>query len=112
MKISPYKKIITDLLTENHFLSIADIHSCIPEADYSTIYRNIEQLLEDKKIKKILLDQKTSLYELIHEHEHDHFICDTCGDVTEINLPRKKLAISLPISDITIRGRCGNCVSC
>lgn len=109
MRTNIYKEKIIGLLKKNHLLSITDIHKAIPKADYSTVYRNIEQLLDDKKIKKVLIDNKTSVYELVHENDHDHFVCDDCGDISEIEVSRKKLGISLPISDITIRGLCNNC---
>ena len=109
MRTNIYKEKILKLLRDNHLLSIKDIHRTIAEADYSTIYRNIEQLLADKKIKKVLIDNKTSVYELVPGNEHDHFICNDCGEVEEISVSRKNLAIPLTITDITIRGLCSNC---
>lgn len=110
MRTSIYKKEILKVLSKHHVLSIADIHRAIPDADYSTIYRNIEKLLEEKEIKKVLIDQKTSLYEIVDDHAHDHFVCDDCGDVAEISIPREGLGVKLPVSDITVRGQCGDCV--
>lgn len=109
MRTNVYKEKIINLLKKNHLLSVADINQAIPEADYSTVYRNVEQLFADQKIKKVLINNKTSVYELVHENEHDHFVCDDCGDIAAIEVSRKKLGIRLPISDITIRGLCNNC---
>lgn len=109
MRTNIYREKIIYLLKKSHLLSITDIHKAIPEVDYSTVYRNVEQLLDDKKIKKVLIDNKKTVYELVHENEHDHFVCDDCGDVSEIEILRKKLGIALPISDVTVRGLCINC---
>lgn len=109
MRTNLYKNKIVKLLEDHHLLSIANIHRAVPEADYSTIYRNIKQLLNDKKIKKVLIRNKTIMYELIRGNKHDHFVCDDCGDVAEIEVSRKKIGISLPITDITVRGLCSDC---
>jgi len=109
MRTNVYKEKILNLFQDTHLLGTVDIHKSIPEADYSTIYRNVEHLLEENKIKKVLVDTKTVVYELVHGNEHDHFICDDCGDVEEIEVSRKKLGISLLITDVTIRGLCSNC---
>lgn len=109
MRTNKYREKILSLLKKNHLLSIADMHQALPEADYSTIYRNVEQLFGDKEIKKILIDNKTAVYEIAQENEHDHFICDGCGDISEIEIARKRIGITLPISDITIRGTCNTC---
>lgn len=109
MRTHVYKKQIVDLLKKNHTLSIADIHKAIPKADYSTIYRNVEHLLEQKEIKKIVVNNKSTVYELAHGNNHDHFVCDDCGTVDEIEVSRKNIDINLPITDITVRGICNNC---
>lgn len=109
MRTNVYKEKIVELFGCHHLLSIADIHTALPEADYSTIYRNVEHLLDAKQIKKVVVDTKTVVYELVHGNEHDHFVCDDCGEVEEIALARKELGIELAITGITIRGVCGNC---
>ena len=92
MRANLYKDKIVKLLRDTHFLSIARIHESVPEADYSTIYRNIKQLLDDKKIKEVLIGNKVIVYELVYGNEHDHFVCDDCGDVAEIEVPERKSA--------------------
>ena len=45
------------------------------EADFSTIYRNVNQLLEEKAIRKLVVGNKSIEYESAFD-SHDHFICN------------------------------------
>lgn len=111
MRTNKYKDRIVDILKNGHLMAIEDIRSQISEADFSTIYRNIELLLKEQKIKKVVVDNKHTLFELRADHEHDHFICDDCGSIESIELPR--LAKSLKgkkVNEITVHGSCNACI--
>ena len=115
MKISIYKQKIIDILKKNHLLSIADIHDKIPEANFSTIFRNIEILKTEGLVKQIIADKDLVLYELIEKgHTHDHFVCDDCGDVQIIHIDKKDLHIKgkSEVSEVTVHGKCSDCCSC
>ncbi|MCD8508419.1 MAG: transcriptional repressor [Candidatus Pacebacteria bacterium] len=110
MKTSKYKQHILDVLGEHHLLSIKDIHAYMPDADFSTIFRNIEQLAKEGIVKKVTVSKDHVLYELAH-HAHDHFVCDDCGDVQEVDA---RPYIPLPqhigsIADVVMRGTCTAC---
>ncbi len=109
MRTNTYKEKILKVLTKKHLLTIAQLHEAIPEADYSTIFRNIEQLHKDKLIKKIVIGNKINAYELAHE-DHGHFVCDDCGNIeaVDISISKNKLK-NKTINDITFRGVCGKC---
>ncbi len=107
MRTNIYKEHILKLLKKKHLLTIAEIHKAIPDADYSTVFRNVEQLLSDKKIKRVMIDNKSMAYESAHE-SHDHFICNDCGKVEEIHIPHKAIK-GRRVDDITVRGSCTNC---
>ncbi len=108
MRISIYKEKILALLRKKHLLTIAEIHKALPDADYSTVFRNVEQLLKDKEIKKVMIDNKSIAYESAHE-SHDHFICNDCGSVESIHIPHKAIQ-GHKIEDITVRGSCNKCI--
>jgi Fe2+ or Zn2+ uptake regulation protein len=109
MRTNIYKQKILSVLHKGHLLSIADIHKAIPEADYSTIFRNIEQLLGTNEIKKVMIDTKSIAYES-GDHGHDHFICNDCGLVESIHLPQTKNVLRhKTVTDITVRGLCTEC---
>ena len=112
MRTNIYKDKIIALLEKNHLLSISDIHKKISDADYSTVYRNIEQLVSDEEIKKVVLDKDSVVYEINNiKNKHDHFICTDCGSVDEI----ERSVISLGflkkhnITDVLFRGICKSC---
>lgn len=107
MRTSVYKDRIVSLLREQHLLTIAQIHQAIPEADYSTIFRNVEQLLKLKKLRKLVIDGKSPAYELA-DSRHDHFICNDCGQVEEVTIALPSLH-GRTVDEVTVRGTCKTC---
>jgi len=107
MRTNVYKEQILSLLQKKHLLTIAEIHKAIPEADYSTIFRNVEQLLSGKEIKKVMIDNKSVAYESTKE-SHDHFICNDCGTVEAIHISHNSIK-GRKVDDITVRGSCNKC---
>ena len=106
MKTNTYKEKIKQYIAKNHLVSISQISEVITEANFSTIYRNVEQMVIDNELKKIVFDKDNVKYELA-EHHHNHFMCDTCGDVDEIELQIKnKTKIE---RDAVVHGLCGKC---
>lgn len=109
MRTNIYKEKIISLLRKKHLLTIAEIHKAIPEADYSTIFRNVEHLLAGKVIKKVMIDNKSIAYESAMD-SHDHFICNNCGTVESIHIPHKSIK-GRKVDDITVRGSCNKCTN-
>lgn len=109
MRISKYKQSIIELLRKTHLASIADIHAAIPDADYSTIFRNVEQLQAVGDIKQVVLANKVVAYELT-EDNHDHFICTDCGSIEILQMPIRSMLPHTTISDVTVRGVCTDCI--
>jgi len=107
MRTNIYKNQIVNLLKKKHLLTIAQIHKAIPNADYSTVFRNVEQLLKNSVIKRVLVDSKSIAYESASE-SHDHFICNDCGKIESIQIPHN-LIEGRKIDDITVRGSCVDC---
>ncbi len=109
MRINVYKEYILKLLKKKHLLTIAEIHKAIPTADYSTVFRNVEQLLAERKIKRVMINNKFTAYESYQE-SHDHFICVDCGKIEEVNISHN-LIKGRKIHDVTVRGSCSKCNS-
>lgn len=107
MRTSAYRGQIIALLEKRHFLTIAEIHEAIPRADYSTIFRNVEQLLSDRKIRRVAVGGRSAAYESADE-SHDHFICNDCGKVEEIHVSRASIR-GKKVDDVTVRGSCDEC---
>lgn len=114
MRTNVYKNKIVQLLQKSHLLSISDIHKKITGADYSTVYRNVEQLVSEETIKKVVLDRDNVMYEMSGEKSsHDHFVCIDCGDVIEIHIVPKVRSLlqtsKCVVTDVVARGRCAKC---
>lgn len=112
MRTNIYKDKIIKLLKKKHLLSIFDIHKHISDADYSTVYRNIEKLENDGEIKKVVFDKDKVLYEIKdNDRHHDHFVCTDCGLVDEIDSKSLK-SDSLKkylVTDVLVKGLCNKC---
>lgn len=107
-----YKTKILSLLKRSHLLSIAEIHKKVPQADYSTIFRNVNQLVKGGEIKKVVLDKDVVVYELNDEQKsHDHFICKCCGLVEVLKFNRSTLTKGQKfiVSDVLVKGECQKC---
>ena len=109
MRTSIYKEKILKVISNGHLLTISEINKHIPDADYSTIFRNVEILLSCGKIKKVFIDNKTIAYEIAKE-DHDHFICNKCGTVECVKVSHKSIE-GRKVEEITIRGICNNCIA-
>ncbi len=110
MRTNTHKNKILDVLGKAHLLSLAAIHKQIPGSDFSTIFRNTEQLCAEKLVRKVTISKDTILYEAMEKnHRHDHFICTDCGTIESIHIP-KKITNKGIIDDVLVRGTCNECV--
>ena len=79
----------------------------------ATVYKNINTMLDAGIIQEIKVPQKKSKFE-ITKHKHSHFVCEKCGEVYDVEQP-KKLDIELPEgfepkeASVMISGICKEC---
>ncbi len=79
----------------------------------ATVYKNINTMLDAGIIQEIKVPQKKSKFE-ITKHKHSHFVCERCGEVYDIDMP-KKLDIELPEgfqpkeASVMVVGVCKSC---
>jgi Fe2+ or Zn2+ uptake regulation protein len=85
-KITRQREAILTVLSEgDHQLLTAQeifkrVLSIGPGTNFSTVYRNLELLLQEGIVRKVELDREASYYELDHnEDHHHHLICRGCG---------------------------------
>ena len=113
MRTNTYSEKIIDVLSQHHLKTIGDINDLIPEADYSTIFRNIKALVKDGTVRSLTLDDAKVFYELADAHKHDHFLCTDCGDVTVTKQVAHQMQDVIPkghkVFDIIMRGICKKC---
>ncbi|MDQ5883355.1 MAG: hypothetical protein QG654_268 [Patescibacteria group bacterium] len=109
MKTSSYKYKILSLLSKKHLLSVAEIQEKVG-ADFSTVFRNLESLVKEEKIKKIFISKDSVMYEKSTDNSHDHFVCDDCGKVESLEISHKNIKVKGSVKDILVRGTCAGCV--
>lgn len=93
-------------------MSIAEICKEIPSVDFSTVFRNLEQLCLQGEVRKIFLDKENILYEIMNvDNPHDHFFCVSCRKISSLP-PLQKNLEEMPhsqILDVLVRGICKQC---
>jgi Fur family transcriptional regulator, ferric uptake regulator len=90
--------------------------------DRATIYRNLIELTEAGLVSRVELGDHVWRFELRrpgggHERDHPHFVCVDCGDVTclssvSVNIkpaPGSKQSPIGKITEVLLKGRCGQC---
>jgi Fur family transcriptional regulator, ferric uptake regulator len=61
------------------------VKESLPSTAYSTIYRIVNQLLQENKIIKVDWRQRSSKYEWADRPHHHHVVCETCDTVVDID---------------------------
>ncbi len=122
MNYSKQRETILKTLTENAVHPTAEallefLHEKNVDIGYTTLYRNLNQLVENGIIKKI--DGLNSCAHFDHNtYEHYHFICNVCGKVYDVPssvapdlLKNAQLATGFDIEkyDILFQGTCTDC---
>ena len=108
MKKHFYQQDIIDICTENHLTVdaiFAEIQKKYPKAGRSTIYRNVEEMCDTKKLTKIIGVGAKAYFEATKK-PHAHFICRETGVIHDIPLPvldLSHLPSSCSIENIDIR---------
>jgi len=65
------------------------VHKKLPRISLATVYRNLHSLVEEGKIRSILLDEQAARFDP-ETSEHDHFVCERCGRVIDLFLRRAR----------------------
>lgn len=111
MRSNVYREKVLSVLEGAHLMSITDIQKKVTGADFSTVFRNVEQLVNDGAVKKVVISKDVVLYEANKQnHDHDHFVCNDCGTVESIKTPKIALKGKAIATDVLIRGTCNECV--
>lgn len=93
------------------------VRRTLPRISLGTIYRNLQRLVEEGKIRMFLLGERLARYDPMLA-EHDHFICQQCGRVEDVLLERNRQVNLAPLvhkgftvtaHSLTIQGLCQKC---
>ena len=89
----------------------------MPRLSLGTVYRNLNQLADAGRLKKIPLADGSCRFDKTRE-AHSHIVCEVCGSVADVHLPSFQ-ALELAIAeetdfvlrsyDVVLRGVCKHC---
>lgn len=91
----------------------------LPRISLATVYRNLQRLVEDGKIRTVLLGERVARYDP-EVSDHDHFICEGCGRVIDLFLERDRQVDLAPLvgdgyivtsHTLTVYGVCQVCTA-
>jgi Fe2+ or Zn2+ uptake regulation protein len=91
----------------------------LPRISLATVYRNLQRLVEDGKIRIVLLGERVARYDP-ETSDHDHFICESCGRVIDLFLERDRQVDLTPLTsdgyivtthNLTVYGLCRVCAA-
>ncbi len=90
-KFTNQRKTIIEIFlsSQKHLLTAAQIYDETRQKNlplnYSTVYRNLETLLECGLVKRVSLQDGTASYEYNRHQHHHHLICLKCHDAEMID---------------------------
>ncbi len=95
----------------------SDIRQIHPNVSLGTVYRNLSLLAEEKRIRKIVTGDGILRFDY-NVMPHDHFICQSCGNVSDFcNTDSDNIHSDVPEDFegkierrvVTFYGLCKNC---
>ncbi len=120
LKATPQRLEIVGALYVQGHLNIDTLYSELknkfPSISLSTIYKNINTMIDKGFLSELKIPSEKNLYELIKE-EHSHVICTQCKKVTDIHLNISSLLqearniskYKFQKSSIILNGTCPEC---
>ncbi len=121
---SKQREIILNVIKDMHTHPTAEeiyekVHDVDEKISKSTVYRNINILVDNGKIRKISMPSGSDRYDYFHKI-HNHIVCEKCGKVFDFNceLPielkeaiMNQLHNKITLTDnIKINGICNDCM--
>jgi Fur family transcriptional regulator, ferric uptake regulator len=89
IRLTPQRRMILAAITSSQgHLTAEEILQRIvplyPDMNISTVYRNLERLLELRLLAVTDLGGGSVRYEVVGEQRHHHLICSSCGSMVEL----------------------------
>ena len=73
-----------------------------PTISKSTVYRNLEQLVEVGLVKKISTGDNFEHYDIERNDGHSHLVCKCCGEIFDINSVTHPLPLNLYFGTLAV----------
>jgi len=121
--ITPQRRLLLSIMqnAEKH-LDAKELYHRASERDpnisFATVYRNLRLFEEQGLIKERHLGQAHCYYEMKRLGEHQHLICEACGQVIEFESPlirklvaevQRKNNFSVTNVELYLEGHCHKC---
>src|SRR3954451_15149420 len=92
LKRSDQREVILDtFLRAQRHLSVDDLLQLVqkrrPDIGRTTVYRTLKLLNEAGLAQELVLQGQTYFEREYKRHHHDHFICNSCGEIFEFESP-------------------------
>ena len=87
-----------------------------PTLGIATVYRNIQTLVSEGWLQPVEIPGETTRYEVAGKEHHDHFQCNTCGKVFDLEgcmapaMPKLPKGFQATGHEIFPYGTCADCV--
>ncbi len=121
-RATPQLAAVYEALQGDHSHPSADeiyqrVRRTLPRISLGTVYRNLQRLVEEGRIRMFLLGERVARYDPIVT-EHDHFICQQCGRVEDVLLERDRRVnlthlvdegFTVTAHSLVVRGLCQSC---
>ena len=95
------------------------VHKKLPRISLATVYRNLNSLVAEGRIRTLLLDEQGARFDP-ETSQHDHFVCERCGRVVDLFLRRARQVDLSSLArqgyvvrthDVTVHGICQVCAA-
>jgi len=85
--MTKYGQQILDIINKScDHLSAEQIYQMMKQLDskivLATVYNNLNSLVEENKIRRLMIDEDCERYDRIKRH--DHLVCSKCGKIEDI----------------------------
>lgn len=91
LRYTPNRRALVDALSRaSDPMSIPDLMAQIPGASQSSVYRNLTDLSVARVVARVQGTDEWARFELHDEftgRHHHHIMCDSCGEVRDIDIP-------------------------
>lgn len=113
---TPQRKIVLDSIEKNGHISTENLINYVNQnyknISLATIYRNINILLEENKIKRLQFLNDEVLETT--KDKHYHLKCKCCGNIVDIDINSVDIKVNNSyddaiVSDVLLLGVCQNC---
>lgn len=119
--VTEERKEVFEYLASHHLVSSAQIVEHFPSIGRASIFRILKLFSDIGVVRRVSLDEKQDLYEIVDENNHhEHMKCTQCGkimnfeskDICQMIVNQaKKLGFEVKEHAINIKGCCQNCLA-